>query len=109
MLLYEGRQIYYGPADEAAAYFVQLGFKKTSLETTADFLTSLTSPEERVTLPGYQHRVPRTPDEFAAIWDKSSQANQINQQIKFFNASYPVVYVPLQKEADGNAYSEALG
>jgi hypothetical protein len=34
-------------------------------QTTADFLTSLTSPAERIVKPGFENMVPRTPDEFA--------------------------------------------
>jgi len=49
MLLYEGRQIFFGPCHEAKAYFMNMGFVPGLCQTTADFLTSLTNPELRQT------------------------------------------------------------
>lgn len=49
-ILYEGRQIYFGPCHEAKSYFTNLGFiEKTKSQTTAEFLTSLTNADLRVT------------------------------------------------------------
>ncbi|KAI9876370.1 MAG: hypothetical protein M1830_006664 [Pleopsidium flavum] len=45
-VLYEGRQIYFGRADSAKAYFIRLGFVCPGRATTGDFLTSLTNPAE---------------------------------------------------------------
>ncbi|PQE33697.1 ABC transporter protein [Rutstroemia sp. NJR-2017a WRK4] len=47
-LLYEGRQIYFGPCDEAKSFFTDLGFICEERQTTADFLMSLTNPDERL-------------------------------------------------------------
>lgn len=90
MLLYEGRQIYFGPVDSAAAYFHELGFARPSRATTADFLTSLTNPSERVIRDDCdQSRVPRSPDDFARLWAQSAQAQKLVDQIDAFNAKYP--------------------
>ncbi|KAI5861019.1 ABC drug exporter AbcA [Durotheca rogersii] len=89
-VLYEGRQIYYGPAESASTYFTALGFVKSSRTTTADFLTSLTNPEERVVREGYEHQVPRLPDEFAAVWRQSKEAEMLGDQIVAFEAKHPI-------------------
>ena len=76
VLLYEGRQIYFGPTTAAKDYFVNLGFVCAERATTGDFLTSLTNPAERMVREGFESRVPRTPDEFAVVW-KKSEARQL--------------------------------
>lgn len=90
-LLYKGRQIYFGPVESAAEYFVAMGFVKPPRATTADFLTSITSPSERTVQPGYELRVPRSPDEFAAVWRKSDQARTLSLKIDEFNFNHPTV------------------
>ncbi|KAH8893926.1 ABC transporter-like protein [Thozetella sp. PMI_491] len=81
MLLYEGRQIYFGPAHLAVEYFTSLGFEKRSSATTADFLTSLTSPEERIIQEGFKNKVPRLPEEFANVWKQSDLAKELRAEI----------------------------
>ncbi len=66
-VLYEGRQIYFGPTETAKEYFTNMGFHCPERQTTPDFLTSLTNAQERVVRPGFENKVPRTPDEFAAL------------------------------------------
>ncbi|KAK7730588.1 Multidrug resistance protein [Cytospora paraplurivora] len=88
-LLYEGRQIYFGPIDSAAQYFYDLGFERPLRATTPDFLTSLTNPEERITRAGFEDKVPRSPDEFANAWKQSAQARQLLSDIAAFNLSHP--------------------
>ncbi|GJC84732.1 ZEB2-regulated ABC transporter 1 [Colletotrichum liriopes] len=70
-VLYEGRQIYFGGTKDAKAYFEDLGFECPDRQTTADFLTSMTSPQERRVRPGYESSAPRTPAEFAKRWMSS--------------------------------------
>lgn len=88
-LLYEGRQIYFGPADLAEDYFYRLGFARPSRTTTADFLTSLTNPAERVVREGYEDRAPRSPDEFARIWKQGVELTTLRDEITNFNSAYP--------------------
>ncbi|KAI0188150.1 ABC-2 type transporter-domain-containing protein [Xylaria flabelliformis] len=88
-LLYEGRQIYFGPVDTASDYFIELGFVKPPYATTADFLTSLTDPMEHVIREGYNDRVPKSPDEFAAIWRQSNARKALLSDIDTFDAAYP--------------------
>ncbi|KAK4234448.1 ABC-2 type transporter-domain-containing protein [Achaetomium macrosporum] len=87
-LLYEGRQIFFGPVESAAEYFIRLGFVRPSRATTADFLTSLTNPAERMVREGFEHTAPRTPDEFADAWRNSDEARALLMEIDAFNAEH---------------------
>lgn len=63
LVIYEGREIYSGPAKEAKKYFIDLGFECPERQTTADFLTAVTDPKERRFRPGFAHKAPKTPEE----------------------------------------------
>lgn len=43
-LINEGKQVYFGPASEARAYMMSLGYKNLPRQTTADYLTGCTDP-----------------------------------------------------------------
>ena len=73
ILLYEGYQIFYGKAKDAKKYFLEMGYTCPQRQTTADFLTSLTNPAERVVKEGFEHKVPRTPIEFYEYWNNSPE------------------------------------
>ncbi|KAI1390698.1 ABC-2 type transporter-domain-containing protein [Hypoxylon trugodes] len=89
-VLYEGRQIYFGPKDAARQYFIELGYHCPARQTTADFLTSLTNPSERVVQPGFEDRVPRTPDEFALVWKNSQSRAELLRDIEIFEQEFPI-------------------
>ncbi|EJT99550.1 hypothetical protein DACRYDRAFT_81942 [Dacryopinax primogenitus] len=63
LIIDQGRQVFYGAATEARAYFVGLGFKDFPRQTTADYLTGCTDPNEREYQEGWEKRAPRTPEE----------------------------------------------
>ncbi|TEA17577.1 ZEB2-regulated ABC transporter 1 [Colletotrichum sidae] len=88
-VLYEGRQIYFGKIDQAKAYFENLGFLCPDRQTTPDFLTSMTSPNERRIRPGYEHLAPRTPEEFAARWKASPDRSQLSSGITGYEQAHP--------------------
>lgn len=90
LVIYEGRQIYFGPAEEAKQYFISMGYDCPPRQTTPDFLTSMTSAVERVARPGFESKVPRTPDEFAAAWKASSEYNRLQAEIEEYKASHPI-------------------
>ncbi|VDC07751.1 unnamed protein product [Peniophora sp. CBMAI 1063] len=100
VVLYEGRQIYFGPCASAKNFFVKMGFDCPPRQTAADFLTSLTSPAERIVRPGFEHKVPRTPDEFAARWQHSEERQALLRDIETFNNDYAT--------GDGQAYDAML-
>lgn len=73
IVLYEGYQIYFGRAKEAKEFFIKMGYECPQRQTTADYLTSLTNPAERVVIPGYENKVPRTAKEFSDYWRLSPE------------------------------------
>nr|MCP8717853.1 ABC transporter permease [Asgard group archaeon] len=81
VVLYEGYQIFFGKANKAKEYFIRMGYDCPQRQTTADFLTSLTNPSERRALPGYENKVPRTPEEFEAYWKRSPEYTMLINEI----------------------------
>lgn len=73
VVLYEGYQIYFGPAEKAKKYFLDMGYECPPRQTTADYLTSVTSPAERIAKPGFEGKVPQTPAEFSEYWRNSPE------------------------------------
>lgn len=108
MVLYEGRQIYFGHVHEAVSYFNELGFSKPSRATIADFLTSITNPDERVIRPGYEHRAPRSPDEFAVRWQQSTEGKALEAEIHSFESNNPLYSEKGPKCGEENKRNERL-
>ncbi|KAK7029741.1 ABC-2 type transporter-domain-containing protein [Favolaschia claudopus] len=90
IVLYEGRQIYFGPTERAKEFWTSRGFVCAPRQTTADFLTSLSNPAERIIAEGFENRVPRTPDEFARVWKESAEYQALLKEINDYNAEYPL-------------------
>ena len=89
IVLYEGREIFFGKTSIAKAYFENMGFFCPQRQTTGDFLTSVTNPVERVTREGYEGKTPRTPDEFEAYWHKSEEHAALQREITEHEQEYP--------------------
>ncbi|KAJ7910672.1 ABC-2 type transporter-domain-containing protein [Mycena leptocephala] len=85
-VLYEGRQIYFGPTESAKEFWTSRGFVCAPRQTTGDFLTSLTNPAERLVAEGFESRVPRTSDEFARVWRESAEYQTLLKDIAAYNA-----------------------
>ncbi|KAI0316079.1 pleiotropic drug resistance ABC transporter [Amylostereum chailletii] len=85
-LLYEGRMAYFGPADVARQYFIDLGFDPAPRQTTADFLTAVTDPNARTIHTGFEHRAPRTAGEFADAFLNSSLGGSNKTDMKVYKA-----------------------
>lgn len=81
VVLYEGYQIYFGKGDEAKDYFVRMGWECPQRQTTADFLTSLTNPDERIPRQGFEGKVPKTAQEFEQFWKKSPEYKNLIAKI----------------------------
>lgn len=82
VVLYEGYQIFYGRADEAKQFFLDMGYDCPQRQTTADFLTSLTNPSERIVRKGFEDRVPRNAKEFEQYWRQSPQYAKLVGEIE---------------------------
>ncbi|PWY83072.1 ATP-binding cassette transporter [Aspergillus sclerotioniger CBS 115572] len=90
IVLYEGREIYFGPCSEAKEYFVNMGWYCPPRQTTGDFLTSVTNPQERQAREGMENKVPRTPDDFERYWKTSSQYARLQQEIEQHLKEFPL-------------------
>ena len=107
IVLYEGRQIFFGPTTVAQEYFEKMGFDCPARQTTADFLTSMTSPQERVVREGWETRVPRTPDEFARRWKESEEHKRLMIEIDEYDQRYPIGGEHLQKFRESRRAQQA--
>ncbi|KAI5456898.1 ABC-2 type transporter-domain-containing protein [Mariannaea sp. PMI_226] len=107
LVLYEGRQIYFGPAGKARDYFVNLGFECPARQTTPDFLTSMTAPSERIVRLGWEGRAPRTPDEFAACWKQSAEFKALQGEVQVYKDEHPLNGEDAQKFREHKASTQA--
>lgn len=89
IVLYEGKEIFFGRADHAKAYFERMGWYCPPRQTTGDFLTSITNPVERQTMEGYEDKVPRTPEEFEAYWRQSEEFADLQREITAYEEEFP--------------------
>ncbi|TFY79980.1 hypothetical protein EWM64_g4032 [Hericium alpestre] len=78
-VIYEGRMVYFGPANRARQYFIDMGFEPASRQTTADFLVAVTEPTARTPRAGFEHAVPRTAVEFAERF-LQSEPGKLNRE-----------------------------
>ncbi|CCD25112.1 ATP-binding cassette multidrug transporter PDR12 NDAI_0E02950 [Naumovozyma dairenensis CBS 421] len=87
-VLYNGRQIYFGPADQAVGYFERMGWVKPNRMTSAEFLTSVTVDFENRTLdikPGFEDKVPKSGSEFETYWLNSAEYQQVLQEYEDYH------------------------
>ncbi|KAH3675589.1 hypothetical protein WICMUC_002678 [Wickerhamomyces mucosus] len=80
-VLYEGYQIFFGRVEDAKQYFLNMGYDCPARQTTADFLTSITSASERIARSGFENKVPKTPAEFEQYWRQSPEYTQLISDI----------------------------
>ncbi|KAK9322267.1 ABC-2 type transporter-domain-containing protein [Lipomyces orientalis] len=89
-VIYAGRQVYFGPASKARAYFERMGYVCPSRQTTAEFLTAVTDPAGRFVRSGYENKVPITADEFVAYWKSSPEYEEMMAEINAYESSINV-------------------
>jgi hypothetical protein len=89
-VLYEGQQIYFGPADMAKDYFERQGWYCPPRQTTGDFLTAVTNPTERQAKKGMEDKIPRTPADFVKCWRESQDYKKLLEEINDFEQEYPI-------------------
>jgi len=82
IVLYGGREIYFGSTANAKAYFEEMGLYYAPRQTTGDFLTSVTNPHERKPRGGYGLIVPRTPEEFEQSWRRSPAFRRLQKDLE---------------------------
>lgn len=86
LLIEQGQCLYFGPSDDAKQYFLDLGFDCPPRWTTADFLTSVVVPHERSVRPGWEDRIPRSAEDFAAVYKKSEAYQRNLRDIEEFES-----------------------
>ncbi|EFY84348.1 ABC multidrug transporter, putative [Metarhizium acridum CQMa 102] len=89
-VLYEGREIFFGPCGDAVAYFEDMGWHRDSRQVASDFLTGITSPGERTPRPGMEGKVPRTAAEFAEYWRRSKEAAKLKADMEAYERAHPL-------------------
>lgn len=81
-VLYEGRQIFFGPVTRAQRYFEEMGWVCPARQTTADFLTAVTNPTERQPRVGMEDKVPRTAEDFQKYWLSSGDFRALHKDME---------------------------
>ncbi|KFA77102.1 hypothetical protein S40288_09502 [Stachybotrys chartarum IBT 40288] len=90
VVLYEGREIFFGPATTAKNYFERMGWECPPRQTTGDFLTSVTNSAERKARSGMEDKVPRKPEEFQVYWRKSAEYQALRSEIEIHQQEFPL-------------------
>ncbi|KAL6709778.1 ATP-binding cassette transporter snq2 [Coniothyrium glycines] len=84
LVIYEGRCIYQGPANEAKQYFIDLGFQCPERQTTADFLTAVTDPNERQFRKGFEDSTPKTAEDLEQVFRHSEAYKRLLAEIETY-------------------------
>ncbi|KAF9461727.1 pleiotropic drug resistance ABC transporter [Collybia nuda] len=95
-VIYEGRMVYFGPADQARQYFIDMGYEPANRQTTPDFLVAVTDPHGRIPRAGFAN-APRTASEFANYYLKSPISDMNKEDMTSFKDAY--VGVPDRAQA----------
>lgn len=78
LVLNESHVVYFGPAKEARQYMVGLGYKDLPRQTTADYLSGCTDPNERQFADGKdEDSVPSTPEKM----EQAYVASEVRQRM----------------------------
>lgn len=103
MVLDQGRTVYFGPPDQARAYFEQLGYRSLPRQSTADYLTGCTDPNERQFASGKsEDQVPSTPEALEAAFRSSDLARDISDQLAQYKSRME------NEKADQEAFRAAV-
>lgn len=99
LVLDEGRQIYYGPMNEARPFMEGLGFVCDDSANVADFLTGVTVPTERGIREGFEDRFPRTAEEIRDAYEKSAINVDMLRELDYPNTAEAKINTDDFKEA----------
>ncbi|KAH7886334.1 pleiotropic drug resistance ABC transporter [Phlebopus sp. FC_14] len=85
LVLDKGRQVYYGPPSEARAYFENLGYRSLPRQSTADYLTGCTDPNERQFADGRSAQdTPSTPQGLENVFFTSPTSQEVQSSLTKF-------------------------
>lgn len=83
-VIYQGKQVFFGPMNEAVDYFIEMGYEPQPRQTSADFLVSVTDPAGRFPREGYEKKVPKTAEEFAEYFQRSEHFKRLQTEISAY-------------------------
>ena len=82
MVIDSGRQVFFGPAQQARAYFEGIGFATKPRQTTPDYLTGCTDEFEREYAPGRgPENAPSTPSGLVEAFNRSKFATSLQDEM----------------------------
>ena len=85
MVIDKGRQVFFGPAKEARAYFEGLGFKEKPRQTTPDYLTGCTDSFEREYKDGMSDaNAPSDAASLVRAFDESIYSTRLSEEIRAY-------------------------
>ncbi|KAI0800819.1 ABC-2 type transporter-domain-containing protein [Fomes fomentarius] len=103
LVLNKGRQVYFGPPSEARAYFESLGYRSLPRQSTPDYLTGCTDPNERQFARGRSAAdVPSTPADLEEAFLKSAFAQGTYADLTQYKKAMDI------DKADQQAFREAV-
>ncbi|GBE77519.1 ABC-2 type transporter-domain-containing protein [Sparassis latifolia] len=83
LVLDKGRRVYFGPPAQARPYFEGLGFLPMPRQSTPDYVTGCTDPNERQFAPGHSEAdVPSSPEELESAFLGSSFAREMKMSLE---------------------------
>lgn len=83
LVIDEGREVFFGPASEARAYFESIGFMPKPRQTTPDYLTGCTDEHEREYADEVDmSRAPQTPKQLEEAFRQSEHWTSLNQEME---------------------------
>ncbi|KAL8815294.1 MAG: hypothetical protein Q9223_005559, partial [Gallowayella weberi] len=103
LLIDQGRMMYQGPAKEAKQYFADLGFICPDRQTTADFLTSVTDPAQRVLKEGYELSAPKTADDFERTFKNSEAYKKVLADVEDYEK-----YLNKTSHSDAHQFKQSV-
>lgn len=82
MVIDSGRQVFYGPAQQARGYFESIGFAPKPRQTTPDYLTGCTDEFEREYADGRgPENAPSSPDGLVDAFNKSPFSERLDKEM----------------------------
>ncbi|KAI0323043.1 ABC-2 type transporter-domain-containing protein [Amylostereum chailletii] len=86
MVLDHGRQVYFGSPSDARSYFESLGYRSLPRQSTPDYLTGCTDPNERQLADGRSaNDVPSTPEALEEAFLKSHHAQALHDSLEKYS------------------------
>ncbi|KAI1434046.1 ABC-2 type transporter [Xylaria sp. CBS 124048] len=82
LVIDSGKQVYFGPTNEARGYFESLGFRSRPRQTTPDYVTGCTDEFEREYSDGRSPaNAPHSPETLKDAFEKSSYARRLETEM----------------------------